>query len=51
MAATDRDPPDTSFLVFVVVVFVCIFSLAFAIFPRHETTAGAPTAASAPEKK
>jgi hypothetical protein len=51
MAETDRDPPDTNFLVLLVIAFVCIFSLAFAIFPRHEATATAPTAASAPDKK
>jgi hypothetical protein len=51
MAETDRDPRDTNFLVFVVVAFIGIFSLAFAIFPRHETTATAPTSASAPQKK
>ena len=33
MAETDRDPPDTNFLVLLVVAFIGIFSLAFAIFP------------------
>ena len=51
MAETDRDPSDTNFLVFVVAAFIGIFSLAFAIFPRHEATATAPTSASAPQKK
>ena len=51
MAETERDPPDTNFLVFVVVALIGIFSLAFAIFPRHEATATAPTSASAPQKK
>ena len=51
MAETERDPPDTNFLVLLVVAFIGIFSLAFAIFPRHEATATAPTSASAPDKK
>jgi hypothetical protein len=51
MAQTDRDPLDTNFMVLLVIAFVCIFSLAFAIFPRHEATGTAPTAASASQKK
>ena len=51
MAETDRDPTDTNFMIFLIVAFVCIFSLAFTIFPRHEATATTPAAASASDKK
>ena len=49
MAQTDRDPPDTNFMVFLIVAFVFIFGLAFTIFPRHDATA-TPAATSAPQK-
>ena len=49
MAQIDRDPPDTNFMVFLIVAFVFIFGLAFTIFPRHEATA-TPTSMSAPKK-
>ena len=51
MAETDRDPTDTNFMIFLIVAFVCIFSLAFTIFPRHEATATTPASVSAPAKK
>ena len=43
---TDRDPIDRTFTVFLVVAFIFLFGLAFAIFPRHEATATASPSAS-----
>lgn len=35
------DPIDRTFTVFVVLAFVFLFGLAFAIFPRHDAPANA----------
>lgn len=44
---------DTKFLTFLVVVFLCLATLAFEIFPRRDAPAAAPMPASteAPQKK
>ena len=45
---TDRDSLDTNFLLFVVVAFVFLLALAFAIFPRHEAGATVAPSMNAP---
>jgi hypothetical protein len=47
---TDRDPIDRTFTVFLVVAFIFLIGLAFAIFPRHDATANASPNASGADK-
>jgi uncharacterized protein (UPF0333 family) len=53
LTMAERDSLDTNFLVLVVVLFIGIAALAFAIFPRHEAehTAASPAPAATPQKK